>query len=277
VPYDIEYDLQNLTALDWTEHVNTSGTGGSFLKARAKTARHTTYYKLSCFSVDRGIYGHESINEIVAARLARLMGLRNASYRLVHALVEIQGECYETWLSESPSFRKPGEKKLALDTYYALMREPGESRHDFVSRMGWKPYIDRLFAFDYVIANRDRHGANIEVLRSQDGTVRLAPVFDSGLSLLFSTYGDPAAIAAFDPRADIMANNWLGSHSLEKNLELIDQPLAVNRLDEKDLASITSGLEATAPRGLIQAMDETIRARWNILCKTIDMKGSDVS
>jgi hypothetical protein len=269
--------LQDLTGLDWTEHVNTSGTGGSFLKARMKTARRTVYYKLSCFSVDRGIYGHESVNEIAAARLARLMGIPNASYRLVHALVDIQGERYETWLSESPSFREPGEKKLALDTYYALVREPGESRLDFVRRMGWKPYVDRLFAFDYVIANRDRHGANIEVLRTRDGSIRLAPVFDSGLSLLFSTYGDPAAISSFDPRADIMANNWLGSHSLEKNLELIDQPLAVNRLDEKDLASIASGLEAAAPPELVRAMDGMIRARWNFLCETVDMKGSDAS
>ena len=37
----------------------------------------------------------------------------------------------------------------------------------------------------YLILNRDRHGANIEVLRnSRKKTVRLAPLFDHGLSLL---------------------------------------------------------------------------------------------
>ncbi len=48
-------------------------------------------------------------------------------------------------------------------------------------------YIYIMLVVDFVILNRDRHGANIEVLRnSRDKTLRLAPLFDHGLSLLFN-------------------------------------------------------------------------------------------
>ena len=40
---------------------------------------------------------------------------------------------------------------------------------------------------------------NIEVIRSPEGSVRLAPLFDSGLSFVFSCYGDEERVRAFDP------------------------------------------------------------------------------
>lgn len=46
-----------------------------------------------------------------------------------------------------------------------------------------------MFLFDYLICNRDRHGANIEVLQKGEN-YRLAPIFDNGLSFLFSCYND---------------------------------------------------------------------------------------
>ena len=37
-------------------------------------------------------------------------------------------------------------------------------------------YIYRMFCVDYLIANRDRHGSNLEVLRNdEDDSIRLAP------------------------------------------------------------------------------------------------------
>lgn len=71
---------------------------------------------------------------------------------------------------------------------------------------------------DCLIANRDRHGANIEVLRSREGGVRLAPLFDNGVSSVFSCYGDERRVREFDPLADVWANNFIGTRSLQENL-----------------------------------------------------------
>ena len=44
-----------------------------------------------------------------------------------------------------------------------------------------------MLTIDYLILNRDRHGANIEILQNpKKHTIRPAPLFDHGLSLVFS-------------------------------------------------------------------------------------------
>ncbi len=43
-----------------------------------------------------------------------------------------------------------------------------------------------MLVVDYLILNKDRYGANIEVLRNnKNNTIRSVPLFDHGLSLLF--------------------------------------------------------------------------------------------
>lgn len=50
--------------------------------------------------------------------------------------------------------------------------------HEFCVREGWKKYIDSMIAVDFLILNRDRHGANNEVLRNARAhTLRIAPLF----------------------------------------------------------------------------------------------------
>ena len=94
-----------------------------------------------------------------------------------------------------------------MDVYKELEALPDESVLAFCTRMGWENYIYQMLIVDYLILNRDRHGANIEVLRnSRKKTVRLAPLFAHGLSLLRSC-PDDAAAAGFDVMADKPCNN----------------------------------------------------------------------
>lgn len=259
---DITYKLQDLRELDWVESVNTSGTGGTFLKARKGTGNSAVYYKLSCSDEYRGIYGHECVNEIIACRLMDVLGIEHLAYRLVHALVSIEGVEYETWLAKSVSFRHAGEKKQALDTFCSINRNAGELPFDFCRRMGWGDYIERMMLVDYLIANRDRHGANIEVLRAQDGSVRLAPLFDNGLSLIFSCYGDEERAARFDPLTDVNANNFIGSRSLEANLGLFNVHPAVRPLVETDRTKILHGLDGILSPTHLNKIWQMIWERW---------------
>lgn len=261
--YDVIRTEQDLTNLCWSESGQTSASGGTFLKARTGVGPHAMYFKLSCYDSYRGIYGHECVNELVASRLMHVLGINHVRYTLVHAHVIVDDVGYETWLARSKSFRKTSESKMAFDTFFDLMHEKGESQLEFCERCGWLEDIQRMMLVDYLIANRDRHGANIEVLRSRDGGIRLAPLFDNGVSLVFSCYGDEQCVQEFDPLQDVRANNFIGTRSLEENLQFVPNSLEIASLEEEHRANLFAGLEGVLPQTYFDAMWNMIWSRWN--------------
>ncbi len=238
-------EKQDLTFLNWAHARTSSGTAGTFLKSESDFDGIKKYYKLSGYDRMKGIVGHECINEIIVDRLLSVLGVEHLNYELINAEIEIEGRQYNTFLCSSPDFKKKGESKIALDDYYAVNAEKAEPHYDFCKRMGWQKYIDTMIAVDYLILNRDRHGANIEVLRNARAhTLRIAPLFDHGLSLLCSCTSDEEA-EKFDIHADRKCNNFIGGNSCFENLQLIEDRKAVflNRLKESDKAIIFGGLE----------------------------------
>ena len=250
---------QDLTHLTWSDKASSSGTNGLFLK----TFENNIHYKLSNYDSYRGFFGHECVNELVASRLLDVLGIDHLSYRLIHAEVCVDGTNLETWLCSSRNFKRRGEKKLAMETYYSLNSLSGESPIDFCERIGWADQIYKMMLVDFLIANRDRHGANIEVLGTTTGNYRLAPLFDHGVSFLFSTYGDENIIRDFDIMKDMPVNNYFGTRSLFNNLEFIPQTIQVNPVTEHDYAYIFRGLDGVVSPLLIGKMREMIERRWN--------------
>ena len=57
-------ELADLRYLKWDKIRGSSGTAGSYLKAYETVNDKKLYYKLSNFDNEKGIIGHESINEI---------------------------------------------------------------------------------------------------------------------------------------------------------------------------------------------------------------------
>ena len=263
---DVTRALQDLRYLSWSERANTSGTGGCFLKAKEETGSGTWYYKLSCYDSYRGIYGHECVNELIASRLMSFLGIEHVEYRLVHALITVDGKELETWVNRSRSFRKPVERKQAFDTFYDLHKEGEESPLELAKRYGWADRISQIMLLDYLIANRDRHGANVEVLQDRAGFCRLAPVFDCGLSLVFSCYEDVARARVFDPMTDVNANNYFGTRSLEENLRRFvpAQPASfgVTPLDKSSVEAAVKGLDSILPKEHCSKIKEMIWQRW---------------
>lgn len=260
--YDVIHKMQDLRHLVWSETGQTSASGGTFLKARTGVGANATYYKLSCYDSYRGVYGHECVNEVVASRLMKLLSIDHVRYALVHACVQVDGVEYVTWLARSKSFRKTREAKMAFDTFFDLMHEKGESQLDFCARFGWLENVQRMMLVDYLIANRDRHGANIEVLRSRDGSLRLAPLFDNGVSFVFSCYADEACAAAFEPLKDVRANNFIGTRSLEENLSFVPVSVNVDALCKADRDVLLAGLEDVLPAAHLDAIWGIVWQRW---------------
>lgn len=238
-------EKQDLTYLKWSHIRSSSGTAGTFLKSESTLHGAKIYYKLSNFDPVKGVVGHECVNEIIVDRLLTILGVEHLSYELINADIEIEGNIYNTYLCASEDFKKRGESKIALDDYYRTNAQKGESHYDFCVREGWKEYIDRMIAVDYLILNRDRHGANIEVLRnSRAHTLRIAPLFDHGLSLLYSCMSDNDA-EQFDIMQDKRCQNFIGGYSCYENLQLIKDKTKIfeNKLQESDRDIIFEGMD----------------------------------
>ena len=250
-------EKQDLTYLSWSVYRNSSGTAGSFLKAYSELGGTKTYYKLSNFDKARGVIGHECVNELIVDRLLTILGIPHLSYQLIHADVSV-------YLCASEDFKAKSESKTALDAYKELEALPDESALDFCIRMGWEDYVYQMLIVDYLILNRDRHGANIEVLRnSRKKTIRLAPLFDHGLSLLCSCLDD-VAVAKFDVMADKPCNNFIGSKSTWDNLRIIpkDKMPKLTPLHESDRQVLLEGLDGVISQTLQDKIWEMIWKRW---------------
>ena len=257
-------EKQDLTGLSWAKARQSSGTSGTFLKSYDDLGGRKVYYKLSDYDAVHGIVGHECVNEVVVDRLLEILGVEHVHYRLIHADVRVGGEVCETWLNASEDFKRPGESKIALDAFYELERNQGENALDFCMRMGWREQVWECIAVDFLILNRDRHGANLEVLRNPRAhTLRLAPLFDHGLSLMFRARTDEQ-LTEFDGMADLPVQSFFGSRSAWENLELIppDELPQFVRLRESDRSALFDGLEeATSPLWRQKAW-EMIWGRW---------------
>ncbi len=255
-------EKQDLTYLSWSRMRHSSGTAGSFLKAESEVSGRKVYYKLSKYDNVHGVVGHECVNELIADRLLTILGVEHLHYRLIHADIVVRETPQEVWLCASEDFKERGEDKVALDMYYEAEHLPGETAMDFCLRMGWRDYIWQMFVVDYLILNRDRHGANIEVLRNKrKRTVRLAPLFDHGVSLLFSCHGDES-VGQFGVMKDLPVQSYLGSRSAWENLSLIPKAELpkLHPLQEEDRAVLFADLD-----GVIS--DRLQNAIWNMLWK----------
>lgn len=261
---DIVYKLQDLTHLFWNEKTVTSGTGGTFLKSKIETSRSPIYYKLSRYDRSKGIYGHESVNELVASRLLDLLDIPHVPYKLIRATVRVDGEEHETWLSESRDYRSANERRQQFDTFYDLHVNGNESPLDFAIARGWSKQIFQMVVFDYLIINRDRHGANFEVV-FRDDEVEFAPLYDHGLSFVCSCCDDEQMVSEFDAMRDCRCNNYIGGYSLEENLQLA--PKGLFQVHEMQIPTnrILNGLERSISPAHLEKIEEILCCRWRRL------------
>lgn len=261
---EIIHEKQDLTYLSWSLIRSSSGTVGSFLKATDDLQQPKIYYKLSNYDGINGIVGHECINEIIVDRLLNILEIEHLHYDLIHADIDVDGKEMETYLCASKDFKAHGEHKVALDAYYQAEKLDGETPLQFCTRNGWSDFIYKMLVVDFLILNRDRHGANIEVLRNaRKKSLRLAPIFDHGLSLLFNCHTEEE-INQFDVMKDRAVQCFVGSRSAQQNLMLIpkDEILALNPLQHTHKAYLLEGLDGIIPQSLQNKIWDMIWQRW---------------
>ena len=267
-------ELTDLRYLEWTRTRHSSGTAGSFLKAYEQKRGVKYYYKLSSYDGVHGITGHECVNEIIADRLLTLLEIPHLSYQLIHALISVRGREMETWLCCSRDFKQPGDSKIALDAFYDLEAGPSESPLDFCVRMGFETYISQMLLIDFLILNRDRHGANIEILKNRKTrSYRPAPLFDHGLSLLFSCRSE-AEYLQTDPREDKRVQSFIGSASTRDNLSLIpgEHRRPLPPLDAAAMAFLFEDITDIMGPVWCEAIRHFLEVRWKLYEDFCDQK-----
>jgi len=174
----------------------------------------------------------------------------------------VDGKEIETWLCRSENFRAAGERKQAFDTYYSMHRLGNESPLEMLDRLGFGAEIRKMLLADFLTVNRDRHGANIELLISPDGSIRLSPLFDNGITFLAPYEGRPELYASFDAMQDVNTNNYIGTRSLFENLKFLQPKPQVDELQPSWHDELLQGLEDIIEPVLQEKIWEIVENRW---------------
>lgn len=223
--------------LNFTLLGTTSSSKGCFLKAYD----NHIYYKLSNYDSYFKTFGNESIYEVIAYRVGVILGLPTLEYWICKGTILVDGETLYAIFCASEDFNFDKKKKVNIETFYALEKQPEEDLFKFCERYGVLDYIYSIMIFDYIICNRDRHGANIEFL-IENNKIQPTPIFDNGVSFLFSCNTEED-ISKYDIRKTPRANNFIGSQDLEFNLNLIKKKLELNAIKSSDYSFLFKDLE----------------------------------
>ncbi len=138
---------------------------------------------------------------------------------------------------------------------------------DMVVKLGIQEQVKVLLLADFLVLQRDRHGGNIELLKSRRG-YSLAPLFDNGLGLLApypSCYNTD--ISKFDVLYDYPVNNYIGCRSLYKNLDYLDNPIVVNKLVRSDRQRLFYNMSDVLSKQYMDKIWELITYRYMFLRK----------
>lgn len=263
----------DLRKLAWDTKNATGSGNGSYYQAIDQSVSPTRYYKLSNFdSYECKPVGYESFFEVIAYRLGKMLGINVLQYHLVEGQIRLHVrnssriKVFNTVLCYSEDFRKGGETKSSLQTWYNLNIGNPDIEHGLRAISPYvNDYLDTMFVFDCLICNRDRHTGNIEVLQSRNGNYRFSPLFDHGQSFCATCGLDEYAIRNFDYTKDIQYNDGIGKGYHFKNVSGISKPVIVNRLPADFRRSLFYGMKQELKQYVIDSVANTIEYRYRLL------------
>ena len=227
-------DVLDLRCLNFSLGNQGSGSAGTLYKSSTPN----WFFKLSHFSeYAPDDYGYESVCEVIGSRLCNSLNITNASYSILHALINIGNRKYTLYLCVSRNFKERNEKRTTLENLLKLQGfDTIELMSNFNNCKALSFYDDlcKMLLVDYILDNRDRHGANIELLTKGD-SFRLAPVYDTGYSLLSPLNYDVDKFKDFNPLHNGPVNNFLISRYWEDVLCNLKGNVVVPTLNAEDL------------------------------------------
>lgn len=213
----------DLTHLQWQDTSLSGSSFGMLSKSEEFLQGKHIFYKLSRMQGSH-VVGTESIVEYLVSRYLDVLELPHVQYSLLHAKVLIKGRPQPVFLCASKDYKQSAEEVIPVQEFCSSsQRAEQELRNIFGNNC-----LDIVYLVDFLIANTDRHGYNLEIVQSARGAC-LAPLFDHGSSLLHWAVNEDS-VKRYDVLADVPTNNYVGSESLYSNLDHLASPVIVNPL-----------------------------------------------
>lgn len=198
-----------------------------------KWYKNDTYYKAD-------VFGYEGLAEVISCIFAS--NIENFNFvpyyecNILENDVTYRGCFSKNFLNEGEAFYSFAN---LLENVYGnvdlpkSMRESFQFITDFFQHKGKidvSSYIATALYFDSIILNEDRHLNNIGLILKSDGTFRLAPYFDNGLSLLSDTKVYDTSVSINVSIRKVKALPFLNSFSKQIKVlnELGYEPLKLN-------------------------------------------------
>jgi len=251
--------LWDLRGEVWSRTAGSLASDGVYMKTELPVNGVNHYLKLSRYDSYRGIYGHESINEMIAYKLGFLLGFNVPEGFLRKCIVKIDDIEHETYVFAAKSYKTTGSRSSFESFYVDNRLSDKESPLDLCKRFGWTDDVYKMFIFDYLIINRDRHGANLEVLKN--GDKKLSPLLDNGLSFVCACT-EESELASFNIMEDRVVNNFIGEKRLAANLSLIDRKVEFSDLDELKIKALLDELQGVLPKSYLTLIYSIVLRRW---------------
>ena len=183
-----------MTAIDLTQYENQPINGHTSKGDQPKWHVGNNWYKADHM-------GHETLSEVIVSWMLEHSTIKNfVTYAPV--MIRFSDETYVG--CQSKNFRQEGEMLLPLEKLHRAYHGIGLAKklakiseveeriqytvsfvEDTTGLSDFGIYLSTLLELDAFILNEDRHTNNIAVIRNErDGSFRLCPIFDNGLSLL---------------------------------------------------------------------------------------------
>lgn len=247
--------------LSW--QFSSKSSGGQYLKSEILQSGRKYYLKLSDYGYD-GFRSHEAVLEVIASRLGEFLGFPVLKYTGSLAKVVVDGKEYTTYVTKCLNYCRAQETAIPLLMDFEINKLDNETPLEYCRRIGLTELLDKIFIFDYLIQNVDRHGNNIELLYS-GSDMRPAPVFDNGRCLTFACGNKIENILNWDYISSGMGNNFIGGVYLENNLRHVSKTYTVPELTKEAFRKIFYGLSNVLDKRHLQILEKGIMYRYEIL------------
>ena len=193
-------------------------------------------------------------NEVAACRVADLMGINHAEYKLVRAEDNNSGK--KRLLCASRCFIDDDSMEFitaeSLKDHIGKMSDLDLAIFDDFAEMGMEKDLKTMKKFDLLLGNHDRHLSNFGYLRDSDTlkVIGFAPLYDSGSCLGWSRITDPEMKPYYKSRSELMRDIDIG---LTPNIDKVKKIIA----DTYEEASIPAEQTGTA----MQMIDSFYKAQ----------------
>lgn len=224
------------------------------------------FYKASTFGYEQGFIGHEAINEVIVSHFLELIGIPHIDYTLEEMTIKTEYGTFITYVSVSQDF-KQGKSTMHYEDFEKDEKPESMSQFDFLEMIEQLTYLYQMFFADYCVINRDRHGANIDLIDLST----FVPLYDNGLTFVAPCLNNETAVAQFLPMKDYRVNNYIGSQSLETNLHSIPKgALTLKELDKADMRSFIYGMPFSKAHQ--EMVWRIVEERWNYATEVCNPK-----